>query len=125
MGAGWASGQPGWCPTAASAWGWSRSRARGRCSGRWTGGSSWSRWCRGAVRRGFEQGASADRALHAEAAQVDPRERALAMQLAFGTVQRRATLDYALSRLVSRPLDGLEPAVLAILRLGLFQLLYL
>jgi 16S rRNA (cytosine967-C5)-methyltransferase len=47
------------------------------------------------------------------------------MQLAYGTVQRRATLDYAAARLVSRPLERLEPAVLAALRLGLFQLLYL
>jgi 16S rRNA (cytosine967-C5)-methyltransferase len=77
------------------------------------------------VRRVFEEGAFADRALHAEAAELDPRERAFAMQLAYGTVQRRATLDYAAERLLNRPLSALEPGVLAVLRLGLFQLLYL
>ncbi len=77
------------------------------------------------VRRVFEEGAFADRALHAEAANLDPRERAFAMQLAYGTVQRKATLDYAAEQLVKRRLDTLEPAVLAVLRLGLFQLLFL
>jgi 16S rRNA (cytosine967-C5)-methyltransferase len=79
------------------------------------------------VRRVFEQGAYADRAFAAEAEQagLDARERALSMQLAYGTVQRRLTLDYFAGRLVSRSLPELEPAVLAALRLGLFQLLYL
>lgn len=77
------------------------------------------------VRRVFEQGAYADRALHAEAAALDPRERALATALAYGTVQRRATLDYVASELSSRAPDKLDPPVLAALRLGLFQLLFL
>jgi len=77
------------------------------------------------VRRVCEHGAYADRALNAEAAGLEPRERAFAMQLAYGTVQRRATLDHVAARLVSRRLDALEPGVLAVLRLGLFQLLYL
>src|SRR4051812_50156717 len=53
------------------------------------------------VRRVFEQDAWADRALHGEARRLrlDARERALATQLAFGTVQRAATLDYAIERL--------------------------
>jgi 16S rRNA (cytosine967-C5)-methyltransferase len=77
------------------------------------------------VRRVFEQGAYADRALGAEAAGLQPRDRALAMQIAYGTVQRRGTLDHLAQRLVRRPLDELEPAVLAALWIGLFQLLYL
>lgn len=77
------------------------------------------------LRRVFEQGAYADRALASEAAGLDTRERSLAMQLVYGTVQRRATLDDVLGRLVRPPLDQLEPAVLAALRLGLFQLLFL
>ncbi len=77
------------------------------------------------VRRVFEHGAYADRAFQAEAAGLEPRERALAMRMAFGTVQRRATLDHVAARLVSRSLEDLEPAVLAAIRLGLFQLLYL
>lgn len=75
--------------------------------------------------RVFEQGAYADRAFTAEAAGLEPRERAFAMQLAFGTVQRRATLDYVARCLTRRPLAELEPPVLAALRLGIFQLLML
>jgi 16S rRNA (cytosine967-C5)-methyltransferase len=77
------------------------------------------------LRRVFEQAAYADRAFTAEAAALEPRDRALAMALAYGTVQRRATLDYVASRLSSRPPATLDPPVLAALRLGLFQLLFL
>jgi 16S rRNA (cytosine967-C5)-methyltransferase len=77
------------------------------------------------VRRVFEQGAYADRALPAEAGDLDQRERALATQIAYGTVQRRATLDHIAATLVTRPLAELEPPVLAAIRLGLFQLIYL
>ena len=54
------------------------------------------------IRRVFEQGAYADRALHGEAAGLDARERSLAMQLAYGTVQRRLTLDHFVEQL-ARP----------------------
>jgi 16S rRNA (cytosine967-C5)-methyltransferase len=77
------------------------------------------------IRRVFESGAFADRALHAEAAGLDARDRALAMTLAYGTVQRCRTLDHVLARLSSRAPERLDPPVLASLRLGLFQLLYL
>ncbi len=77
------------------------------------------------VRRVFEQGAYADRAFISRAAALPARERALAMQLTYGTVQRRATLDHVAQRLCTRPLSGLDPPVLAALRLGLFQLLLL
>jgi 16S rRNA (cytosine967-C5)-methyltransferase len=78
------------------------------------------------LRRTFEQGAWADRALHAEAARarLDPRERALATRLAFGAVQRRATLDHVASALAGRPPGRIDPPLLAALRLGLYQLLY-
>jgi len=78
------------------------------------------------LRRVFEDGAWADRALHAEAGRMalDARERALATRLAYGAVQRRATLDHAIVTLSGRPLERLEPLVLAALRLGLYQLLY-
>src|SRR5437588_73634 len=56
------------------------------------------------VRRVFEQGAYADRALRSEAAALAPRDRALATQLAYGTVQRRLTLDHVASQLSSRAL---------------------
>ena len=77
------------------------------------------------VRRVFEQGAFADRALHTAAADLGQRDRALATTIAYGTVQRRRTLEHLLAGFVSRPLDQLEPAVLAALEVGLYQLLYL
>ncbi|HKH17621.1 MAG TPA: 16S rRNA (cytosine(967)-C(5))-methyltransferase RsmB, partial [Solirubrobacteraceae bacterium] len=78
------------------------------------------------LRRVFEQQAWADRALHGEARRLrlDQRERALAMRLAYGAVQRRATLDHVIETLARRPPERLEPVVLAALRLGLYQLVY-
>jgi 16S rRNA (cytosine967-C5)-methyltransferase len=69
--------------------------------------------------------AYADRAFPAEAAALEPRDRALAMALTYGAVQRRATLDHVAGQLVDRRLEKLDPPVLAALRLGLFELLYL
>lgn len=77
------------------------------------------------IRRVFEQGAFADRAFHSAAQDLGTRDRALAMTLAYGTVQRRRTLDHLLAQFSTRPLEKLDPAVLASLRLGLFQLVYL
>jgi 16S rRNA (cytosine967-C5)-methyltransferase len=77
------------------------------------------------LRRVFEQDAFADRALHTAAAGLSPRDRALATAMVYGTVQRRRTLDHLLQGLCSRPLERLEPAVLAALRLGVFQLVFL
>ena len=79
------------------------------------------------VRRVFEQGAWADRALHGEAARrrLDPRDRALAMRLAYGTVQRVAALDHAIGAMTGRDPAQLDPPVRAALRLGVFQLAYL
>jgi 16S rRNA (cytosine967-C5)-methyltransferase len=77
------------------------------------------------LRRVFEQGAYADRALAAEARELDGRDRALATALAYGAVQRRATLDHVAQQLLNRPLARLDAPVLAALRLGVFQLLFL
>src|SRR5438270_8809328 len=77
------------------------------------------------LRRVFEEGAYADRAFAGEAAGLEPRDRALAMALSYGTVQRRATLDYVATGLLDRPLQRLDRPVLAVLRLGLFELLYM
>ena len=85
-----------------------------------------SRACAYAVlRRVFEQGAYADRALQAESAALEPRDRALATAIVYGAVQRKATLDYVAGKLTSRPPAELDPPVQAALRLGLFQLLFL
>jgi 16S rRNA (cytosine967-C5)-methyltransferase len=79
------------------------------------------------VRRVFEGGAWADRALHGEARRLrlDARDLALATQLSYGTVQRVATLDHVIETLARRRPAKLDRPVLAALRLGVFQLTYL
>jgi len=77
------------------------------------------------VRRVFEEGAYADRAFRALAEGLDPRERAFAMQLAYGTVQRVRSLDHAIETRGRRPVRKLDPPVKAALRLGAYQLGYL
>ena len=77
------------------------------------------------LRRVFEDGAYADQALHSQAKGLDPRDRALAMRLLYGAVQRRGTLDHFIGQLAGRPPSELDGHVLAALRLGLYELLYL
>ena len=76
--------------------------------------------------RVLDEGAYADRAFtgEAERAKVDARDRALAMHLAFGAVQRRRTLDAALEELAKRPVQRLERKLAHVLQLGVFQLLF-
>jgi 16S rRNA (cytosine967-C5)-methyltransferase len=75
------------------------------------------------VQRVFADNAWADRALIAEADGLDARDRALATQLAYGTVQRRATLDHLVEAFAGG--RELDLAVRNVLRLGLYQLVYL
>jgi 16S rRNA (cytosine967-C5)-methyltransferase len=77
------------------------------------------------LRRVFERGAYAQDALNAAAHGLDARDRALAMQLAYGAVQRRGTLDHLIERLAQRPPARIDAPLLAALRLGLYELLYL
>lgn len=87
-----------------------------------------ARRCAFAVaRRVFEQGAYADRVFRAEADRLDleGRDRAFAMSLAYGVVQRRATLDHVIASLSDRPLDRIDPGLLAALRVGVHQLLFM
>jgi 16S rRNA (cytosine967-C5)-methyltransferase len=77
------------------------------------------------LRRVFEDGAYADRALRSASGALDDRDRALARRLAFGTVQRRRTLDHAIETLGRRPVRKLDPPVAAALRLGAYQLAFM
>jgi 16S rRNA (cytosine967-C5)-methyltransferase len=77
------------------------------------------------LRRVFERGAYADRALRAEAGMLDGRDRALAARLSYGAVQRRGTLDHVIALLAGREPGRLDAPVLAALRLGAYELLYL
>ena len=74
------------------------------------------------VFRVFEQDAYADRALRTAVASLDQRDRAFAQRLAYGTIQRARTLDYAIEQLGRRPARKLDPPVRAALRLGAYEL---
>jgi 16S rRNA (cytosine967-C5)-methyltransferase len=76
------------------------------------------------VRRVFEDDAYADRALRTAVEGLDERDRALAQRLAYGTVQRKRTLDHAIEAIGKRPTRKLDPPVVAALRLGAYQLAY-
>src|SRR5919204_239907 len=75
--------------------------------------------------RVFEEDAYADRAFPAAAAGLDPRDRALAQRLAYGTIQRVRTLDHGIETLGRRPVRKLDPPVRVALRIGAYQLGYL
>ena len=55
---------------------------------------------------------------------ADPRERALARELASGVVRRLPSLRYVLARLLDRPRRRLEARLETALLLGLYQILY-
>jgi 16S rRNA (cytosine967-C5)-methyltransferase len=78
------------------------------------------------IRVTFEREAHTELAFRqaADASALDGRERAQAQRLSYGAVQRRGTIDAALERLVDRPLRKIDPAVLAGLRLGAYELLF-
>jgi 16S rRNA (cytosine967-C5)-methyltransferase len=75
--------------------------------------------------RVFDEGAYADRAFAAEAAGLDPRDRAFAQRIAYGAVQRVRTLDHALETIGGRPVEELDVPVRAALRLGAYELAFL
>jgi 16S rRNA (cytosine967-C5)-methyltransferase len=77
------------------------------------------------VLRVFEEDAYADRAFASAAAGLDARDRALAQQIAYGTVQRVRALDHGIEALGRRPVRKLDPPVRAALRIGSYQLAYL
>ena len=78
------------------------------------------------LRRVFEDGAYADRALHArgEASSTRATGRSRCASL-YGAVQRKGTLDYLIERSPSARPERLDAPLLAALRLGLYELLYL
>jgi len=77
------------------------------------------------VLRVFEDEAYADRAFGRAAEGLDSRDRALAQQIAFGTVERSRTLDHGIEALGRRPVRKLDPPVRAALRVGAYQLAFL
>jgi 16S rRNA (cytosine967-C5)-methyltransferase len=75
--------------------------------------------------RVFDEGAYADRAFTAEAAELDSRDRAFAQRDAYGAIQRVRTLDHALETIGGRPVADLDVPVRAALRLGAYELGFL
>ena len=72
-------------------------------------------------------GAYADAALEGELArapQLSPRDRALATELAYGTIRRRRLLDAWIDSLGKLPASRQPPKLRALLQLGLYQLLF-
>lgn len=67
-------------------------------------------------------GAFADQSAARVLPTVEPRDRGLAQELAYGCLRLRGRLDTELAALTDRPLTRLDPAVLDWLRLGLYQL---
>ena len=55
----------------------------------------------------------------------DPRDRALATDLVFGTLRQRGAIDYQLQRFSDKPLSRLDGPVLDSLRLAAYQILHL
>lgn len=55
----------------------------------------------------------------------DERDRALATDIAAGVMRWRAALDHVVAAFAKRPLDRLDPEVVEILRLSVYQLLHL
>lgn len=55
---------------------------------------------------------------------LDTRDRDFLHELVLGTLRRRGAIDFALSQASDRPLERLDPPVLAALRVGAYQLLH-
>lgn len=73
------------------------------------------------------EGAHADQLMDRElaAGMLSGPDRGLFAELVFGVLRRQGTLDYILTGLLTQPLERLEPRVLILLRVGLYQLVYL
>lgn len=54
---------------------------------------------------------------------LEPRDRALATELTYGTLRRRSYLDWLLGKFVRRPLAGQHPVLRNLLRLAAYQLI--
>lgn len=63
--------------------------------------------------------------LRRAARRLEPADAALATELVFGTLRWQRWLDFLLRKLTRRPMGRLDPEVRIILRVGLYQLLFL
>lgn len=74
----------------------------------------------------FKDGAYANIALGKALSKQNHSEqdRRFVTELVYGTVKAKGTIDWLLQQLVSRPLGKIEPMILNILRLGVFQIYF-
>lgn len=73
-----------------------------------------------------EEGAYSHLMLHKALENIsDSKDQALATELVYGTIQRKNTLDYFLDRFVHKGVHRLQKWVACLLRMSLYQLLYL
>ncbi|HZC47301.1 MAG TPA: transcription antitermination factor NusB, partial [Candidatus Acidoferrum sp.] len=72
-----------------------------------------------------QEAAFADVLLGGRLPEFAPADRRLITRLVLGTLAWQGRLDYELAHLTGRKLDGIQPAALAIMRMGLFQLRFL
>lgn len=56
---------------------------------------------------------------------MEPRDRSLATTIFYGVLERRITLDYVIGRFSSIPLEKISMTALELLRIGVYQILYL
>jgi len=59
------------------------------------------------------------------AAHIDPRDRGLTVELVYGVLRHRGTLDWRLDHVSDRQMERLPLPIRTVLRLGAYQLLYL
>ncbi len=72
-----------------------------------------------------DDGAYLDRAFNAVTAGAEDRDRRWARECAYGVLRYRGRLDHLLGARVRRGLDGLDPPVLDLLRMGAHQILHM
>lgn len=79
-----------------------------------------------AIRRVTDEGAYSTIVVPAalRRSHLDTRDRAFATDLAFGTIRRLASIDWALNQVASRPVSRMSPSARTVLRLGGYQVLF-
>lgn len=79
------------------------------------------------LREIFEEGAYADLAVKnaLRNSELDRRDKALATNIAYGTVQHLRFIDYQLSSYSARPIESLTPVIRDILRMAVYQIRFM
>ena len=80
------------------------------------------------LQSGQKTQATLDRAIEDAAREIDaltPKDRALCNAIVFGVLRHRGHIDHIIRSCARRPFAELDPKVLTLLRIGVFQLVYL